>query len=131
MRLCASCCWFCCMILSSARSSCCSLLAAEAGHGASRTAPTNTAAMLIRLIVSSPRISRSLAGKHELGPAVLGPCRFVVAGVEREFLAIAHGPQSIRRQAQRDQIGPCRHRASLAERQVVLGGPALVGVSLD
>ena len=53
------------------------------------------------------------------------------AGIEREFLAVAHGAHARRRDAERDQIVAGGERAALAERQVVFGRAAFVAVAFD
>ena len=46
---------------------------------------------------------------------------FVVSRIEREFLAVADGPQPVGRNAQRHQIGARGNRAAFAQCQIVLG----------
>src|SRR5262249_44682433 len=52
-------------------------------------------------------------------------------GIERELLAVADGAETFRSHPKRDEIGARRERPTLAEREVVFGGAALVAVSLD
>jgi hypothetical protein len=51
-----------------------------------------------------------------------------VASVERKFLPVAYRAQTAAIDAERDEIGSRRDRPALSERQIVLGGPALVGL---
>ena len=54
-----------------------------------------------------------------------------MAGIEREFLPVAHGLEAIRGNAQRSQVGDRGSRASIAQCQIVLGGPALIAMAFD
>src|ERR1051325_339761 len=63
--------------------------------------------------------------------AVLRPGAFVVSGIERELLAVAHRAKPIGADADRDEIGARGDRPAFAQRQIVLGGPAFVAMSLD
>ena len=54
-----------------------------------------------------------------------------MAGVEREFLAVADRLDAVGRDAERDEVVARGDRPPLAERQIVLGGAALVAVALD
>src|ERR1044071_5293205 len=51
--------------------------------------------------------------------------------VEREFLAVADDAQPVGRDALCDEISARRHRSAFAQRQIVLGGSALVAMSFD
>src|SRR6266545_2426305 len=66
-----------------------------------------------------------------MGAPVLGERRFVVARVEREFLAVADDAQPVGRNSLSDEIRARRHRPALAQRQIVLGGSTLVAMSFD
>src|SRR5205823_2342143 len=92
-------CWVCsCSILISATSCRCSLLAAAAGAAsAAPSAKTRTAVVNLWVIFLFCR-------DHEVGAPVLCVSRFIVGGVERELLAVAHGAKPVRGDAQRDEI---------------------------
>src|SRR5262249_42532067 len=73
-----------------------------------------------------------LLGLHrEMRPAILAPA--ILAGIvaDRALLAVADHRDPVRPDASRDQIVHRSLRAALAERQVVVWRPALVGVALD
>ncbi len=80
---------------------------------------------------SSPHTPILLCGDHEMRAPVLRPGRVVVTGIERELLAVADRAHLVGGNAQRDQVVLRRQRAPLAQREVVLGGAALVAVALD
>ena len=63
--------------------------------------------------------------------AILRVRGFIVARVERKLLPVAHGAQPIRGDAERHQIRARRHGATLAQCQIVLGGPAFVAVTFN
>src|SRR5437899_2603929 len=83
---------------------------------------------------SAPRsfcVIGSLRGDDEMRAPVLGERRFVVAWIERELLAVAHGSQPVGGNAERHEVGARGDRPALAQCQIVLGGPAFVAVSFD
>ncbi len=63
-----------------------------------------------------------------MGPAVLGPRRFGVSFLEGTLLAIAHGADARRVDAEGDEEVLGRVGAAIAEGQVVLFGAALVAM---
>src|SRR5262249_55648923 len=68
---------------------------------------------------------------EEVSAAVLGPAGFVVIGADRPLFAVGDDAHAVLRDALADQIVHCRLRPTLAEREVVLVGAALVAVALD
>src|SRR5690606_6685680 len=75
-----------------------------------------------------------LAGRrarHRDGAAVLGPGGLGVTRIVRPLLAVADGLDTVRGDAERDQIVLDRGRAPVAESEVVLPRAALVAVTLD
>src|SRR5262249_59020433 len=72
-----------------------------------------------------------LRGDDEMRAPVLRVRRFVVARIEGELLAVAHGAQPVARDAERDEVRARGGGAAFAQRQIVLGGAALVAVSFD
>src|SRR6187455_1873386 len=72
-----------------------------------------------------------LARVDDVVAAVLGPGRFVVAGVLRLLLAEAHGLDLAVLRAEQRHHALDRVGALLAERDVVFARAALVGVALD
>src|SRR5262245_57040306 len=104
----------------------CSLLAAAAG-----TAVAATRAALATNVRTRMADLGLLGGNDEVGAAVVRPRRLAVARVERELLAIADRPQPLGGDAEGDEVLADRQRPPLAQRQVVLGGAALVAVALD
>src|SRR5262249_39085231 len=73
----------------------------------------------------------SLRGDDEVGAAILRERRFVMTRIKREFLAVADRAQPIGGNAQRNQIRARGTRATLAQRQIVLGCAAVVAVTFD
>src|SRR5215471_13529486 len=73
----------------------------------------------------------SLRGNDEMCPAVLRVRRLVVSGIEGELLPVADDAQAVAGDAERDEIRTRRCGAPLAQRQIVLGGPAFIAVSFD
>src|SRR6059036_3133184 len=72
------------------------------------------------------------AGENlELVSAILRPRVLVVSGGERPLLAVGHGLDAARIDAVTDEVLLGRRRAPVAERQVVLVGPALVAMAAD
>src|SRR5204862_4288285 len=67
----------------------------------------------------------------EIAAAIFGPGRFVVPEAARLLLAEAHRLDLLLARTQQHQQSGHRFGASLAERQVVLRGAALVGVADD
>src|SRR5262249_59096080 len=121
MASCCACSW---SMRTSAINCCSARLWANTGDADMTSAPA----------ASDPTIffmASSLRRDHEMRAAVLRPGRFIVPRVERELLAVAHGPDAIARNAERDEVRLHRYRPPLAERQVVLGRAALVAMSLD
>src|SRR2546429_2793205 len=102
----------------------CSLLAANAGEDAARRMPATSAPRILCVI-------GSLRGDDEMRAPVLGERRFVVAWIERELLAVADGSQPIGGDAEGHEVGARGDRPALAQRQIVLGGPALIAVPFD
>src|SRR4051794_9309163 len=96
----------------------CSLLAAAAGDAASRRI-TPSRAPIDRCVIAS------LRGDDEVRAPVLRERRFVMARIERKLLAVADGAQPVGRNPQGDEIRARGDRAALAQRQIVLGCPAL------
>src|SRR5262249_45132167 len=68
---------------------------------------------------------------EEVSAAGLGPARFIVIGADRPLFAIGEDAHAILRDTLADQIVHRRLRPTLAEREVVLVGAALVAVALD
>src|SRR5271165_3704495 len=68
---------------------------------------------------------------HEMSAAVLLPARLGTLCAERFFLAVADGADTVAGNAQLHQSLFGCVRPVVAERQVVLGGAALVAVPLD
>jgi hypothetical protein len=66
-----------------------------------------------------------------VAPAVLRPRHFAVAGIQRFLLAEADRGEGTRLDPEGYEIALGALGAALAQRNVVLGGPALVAVSLD
>src|ERR1700730_7118153 len=88
----------------------CSLLAAAAGAGSAAARPIARTAADSLILISKPRSrtsqtsGTSLRGDHEVRASILREGGLVLPGIERELLAVAHRPQPIRRDAQRDEI---------------------------
>src|SRR6186997_1152116 len=99
----------------------CSLLAADAGSADRNSTRTMKSVCLIS----------SLRSDNEMRTAVLGPRPLFVTGIERELLAVADRSQPIRGNTHRDEVRASGGRAPLAQRKIVLGGAALVGVPFD
>src|SRR4051812_46930470 len=118
---CCDCSW---RMRRSAISCWCSLLAARAGAAARTIAAASRLARIFCVI-------DSLCGDHEVGAPVLLVRSLVMAGIERELLAVADGPQPIGRNAERHEVGARRDRAPLSQSEIVLGGPALVAMAFD
>src|SRR5258708_27457924 len=72
-----------------------------------------------------------LLGADEVAAAILLPAGFVVLGAEGLFLAEADGADAIGGDAQGDKILLHCTGATIAEREVVFGGTALVAMTLD
>src|ERR1700685_4452258 len=68
---------------------------------------------------------------REMRSPVLGPAGFIALSAERLFLAVADGPDTVCRNAQRDQGLLGGIRAVVAQCQVVFSRAALVAVPLD
>src|ERR1041384_7980594 len=66
-----------------------------------------------------------------MGAAVLRVRRLVVPRIEGELLAVAHRAQSIGADPERDEIRPRGAGPALTQRQIVLGGSALVAMTFD
>src|SRR5437667_7789898 len=123
-RMFCSCCACSCSMRISAISCWCSLFAARAGTAAMTRPATRITRRMVCLI-------GSLRGDDEMRPAVLRPGAFVMTGIEREFLAVAHGAEPIGGNTQGHQIRAGGDGPPLAQCQIVLGGPAFVAVSFD
>src|SRR3989442_11479218 len=81
---------------------------------------------------SSPEYRRTSAGLDQEGGApVLGPARLALLGAQRSLLAVADDRDAVRLDALRHEVVHRGLRASLAERQIVLVGAALVTVPFD
>src|SRR6266550_2620446 len=72
----------------------------------------------------------NLTSHDEVRAAVAPPGLLVARGVERLLLAVGHRLQAIARHAQAHQVLARDARALVAQREVVVYGAALVGVSL-
>src|SRR5579862_4427792 len=77
------------------------------------------------------RPPQSLLLVDEMAAAILLPTSFVAFGAERFFFAVADRLDAAGADAKRGQSGLNRARALIAQRQVVLGGTALVAVSFN
>src|SRR2546423_3462869 len=74
---------------------------------------------------------RGLLNADEMASAILLPARFAMLVAERLFLAEADSAQAIGGNTERNEILFDGASATVAEREVVLGGAALVAVTLD
>src|ERR1700730_17174051 len=73
----------------------------------------------------------SFRSDNEVRAPVLDVRVLVVTGLERKFLAVAHGAESIGGDAERHQIRAGCDSPPFAQCQIVLGGSALVAVSFN
>src|SRR5436190_18086622 len=73
----------------------------------------------------------SLRGDDEMCPAILRVRRLVVSRIEGELLPVTDDAQTVAGDTERDEIRARRRGAALAQRQIVLGGPALIAVPFD
>src|SRR5207245_7888441 len=76
-------------------------------------------------------ITRSLALDAEVGPTVLGPALLGGVGARRPFLAVGDRRHPVLRDTVGLEVIQRRLGAPIAERQVVFGRAAFVGVALD
>src|SRR5262249_57530028 len=72
-----------------------------------------------------------LGPDQEVVAPVLGPAGLAALLADRALEPVADDRDAIGLDSERGQIAHGRFRAPLAERQVVLGSPALVAVALD
>src|ERR671922_1417185 len=81
---------------------------------------------------SSPPGPARLAWLHqEVGASILGPAAFRLLRARRSFFTVADDGDPVGLNALGNEVVHRRFRAAFAESQVVLVGPALVGVTLD
>src|SRR3954471_23388104 len=69
--------------------------------------------------------------ENEVRAAVLRPRVFIVTGIERPLLTIAHGADARGIHSEGGEVLACDVRAPITEREVVLLGTALVAVAFD
>src|SRR5262245_12783547 len=72
-----------------------------------------------------------MALDQEVRAAILTPAIFARLGAHWALLAVADDRDPGRANAARDEVVHRRLRTPVGQRHVVLGGPALIGVSLD
>src|SRR6478609_2198159 len=96
-----------CSIRTSAAICWCSLSRARAAPGSSARMQTRSGRVDVLMAVSLRR-------HHEMRATVLLERGLVVARVERKLLSIAHRLEPVGRDAERDQVGPCRHGPPIA-----------------